>query len=206
MSRAEERLEALAIASYVAPRMRSAPEAKRKRRIKRLDKDGNVVGETTIEEIQKALLAKREIEFDVQDGVRPKSIACKCGRVFSPKKSGPIPFCCNACRDVKCLDCHTQINVKAWRTGTRRCVPCSTKLRRHDRPKCLDCGKELYKGAASKGSVRCALHSRLFIKQRAAENRPKCIECHKPLVNERAKRCKSCNMRVQNPKRKAVKP
>lgn len=150
MSKAEERLEALAIAGYVAPRMRSAPETTRKRRIKRVDKEGNVVGETTVEEIQKALLAKRAIEFDVQEGVRPRERVCrKCGIAWDNDKNkvnGNRRYC-ERCVVVFCRDCKIKLPPTAHCTNTTRCRSCEhasrkgTSRRPRKDPSTCGCGK-----------------------------------------------------------------
>lgn len=119
--------EALAIAGYSAPRLRGQPEAVRMRRIAKTDQDGNVVGYTTLEEVQKALLRRQEIEFDVADGVRPKKIVCRhCGKlVATPKKGGPVPVCCASCRHYKCADCGAETTERrSNRRDSVRCMPC----------------------------------------------------------------------------------
>lgn len=131
------RLEGLAIAGYMAPRMRGADEAKRKRKVYRV-KDGKVVGEATLEEVQKGLLKARELEFDVADGVRPREVSCKdCGKPAKVPATGPVPTRCKQCRIGYCAACGGRV---AHRTS-RVCAPCARKASYKGPALCPRCGK-----------------------------------------------------------------
>ncbi len=88
--------ERLAVAGALAPHLRDQG-GRSTRRVALTDKDGNVTGYTTLAEVQKSLLRAREIELDVQDGVRPKVVLCQnCGKdvpVLTP--GGSLPKVCN---------------------------------------------------------------------------------------------------------------
>jgi hypothetical protein len=84
-------IEKLRIAAYVAPRVRGDSP----RRIKIVDRDGNVVRETTSAELTESLCAKADIEFDVGDSVKPLKADCRiCGRPFLLPQQGHKPVCC----------------------------------------------------------------------------------------------------------------
>lgn len=85
----------LAVAGYVAPPLRSASPQTSQRRVARVDKDGNVVGYTTLAEVQRSLLARQDIELEVAEGVRPRAIVCRlCGKVVNVPNKGAVPFTC----------------------------------------------------------------------------------------------------------------
>jgi hypothetical protein len=88
--------ERLAVASAVAPLLRSQGERALARRVARVDKDGKVVGYTTLAEVQKSLLRRREIELETVKGVRPKAVICEnCGKdVPVKRKGGRLPTMC----------------------------------------------------------------------------------------------------------------
>lgn len=67
--------ERLAIAGQIAPILRSQGD-KSKRKVKIVDKDGNIIGESTIGELQKQILKRAEIEFDVHEDKNPIYILC----------------------------------------------------------------------------------------------------------------------------------
>jgi hypothetical protein len=94
--------ERLAVAGAVAPRLRSQDDKTKSRRVALVDKDGKVTGYTTLAEVQKSLLKAREIELDVQDGVRPKEVVCRaCGRTRKVGR-GPVPMVCRNGCDTRC--------------------------------------------------------------------------------------------------------
>ncbi len=95
--------ERLALAAAVAPVLRGADAKAKNRRVALTDADGNVTGYTTLGEVQKSLLRRREIEIDVQDGKRPTEIACCfCGKPV-PRGTHQQP---RSCRNVG--GCHRQ--------------------------------------------------------------------------------------------------
>lgn len=195
MSAAERvKPESLAIAGYSAPRLRSQSESVRLRRIGRLDKDGNVVGYTTLADTQKALLRRVEIEFDVEG--RPRWVLCeKCGAKvkFGPRQSLKAPKMCRAwtgCRSPKCVTCSADVSRNTAKHGGQ-CLVCSGRA---PLPKvfCKDCGNELSKGGRDKGAIRCI---GCHIKTKKRE-RP-CVSCGAPCKPGRAHlvgktRCAAC--------------
>lgn len=95
MSDPMSKAERLAIAGAIAPTLRSTPEAVKARRIARVDADGNVVGYTTVAEVQAALLEARKIELDTEEGVRPEVVVCPlCGRSLKVGTKGRLPTQC----------------------------------------------------------------------------------------------------------------
>jgi len=199
------KVENLAIAGYVAPRMRSQPESVRMRRVGRLDKDGNVIGYTTVEEMNKALLRRQEIEFDVADGVRPKATICKaCGVILPVKKGLPVRDKCKNCRYRKCEVCKQTLSYKHHSSGAKYCSrTCSYPARRkHPINHCTDCKKQLGRHAAN-GVRRCIDCHRSQAKH---PKEVKCIECGAALVSKLAKRCQRCSMVECHRQRRAVRP
>jgi hypothetical protein len=131
--------ERLAVAGAVAPRLRSQDDKTKSRRVALVDKDGKVTGYTTLAQVQKSLLKAREIELDVQDGVRPKEVLCKhCGKTVKvPPKGGkcgqPPTVCIDGCRQT-CSEsgCNKSVTRGAARSSARagraiRCLSCATK-------------------------------------------------------------------------------
>ncbi len=199
MSKAEEKLEALAIAGYVAPRMRSAPETTRKRRIKRVDKDGNVVGETTVEEIQKALLAKRAIEFDVADGVKKReSLACRlCGRIFNNKKTGRRTQFCDRCKVLSCSKCGKPGTCRTYKNDLRVCRECRIGNSRNIE-KCSACG-------ASKYGYSTMCRSCFIERKKLTKKKYVCPDCDGTMSGPPAQRCRACAYKALSEKMNAEK-
>ena len=82
------KVDRLRIGGYAAPKLR---RDKSKRRIAVVDKDGNVVGYRDLADVQKKILERAKIEFDVADGVRPKTVLCElCNAVVKVPKAGPV--------------------------------------------------------------------------------------------------------------------
>jgi hypothetical protein len=142
--------ERLAVAGAVAPHLRSQAEQAAKRRVAKVDKDGNVVGYTTLAEVQKALLLTHKIEFDVVEGTRPIEIFCeKCGRPTKVPKKGGIPKQCRKCACPQCVGCgstmsylHSTPSFVAKRKGAPpKCTPCKKKDAEAERPRCAGCSK-----------------------------------------------------------------
>lgn len=187
--------EALAIAGYVAPRLRSQPEAVRMRRIGRLDKDGNVVGYTTLGDAQKALLKRQEIEFDVADREKSKYIKCRlCGILSRRPKGGGRANLCSLCSVPKCGRCGVNVERKRLtpsklkRTkGAVRCFACF-KAQVKPRPTCIDCGKLLSASASQKKTKRC-WQCNGVANRKVHPPKPKCVDCGKQLSDMRSQRC-----------------
>lgn len=91
----------LAIGGAVAPVVRRQAAAPRKVTV--IDKDGKPVRETTHVEVAKAVLARSEIEFSVQEGKRPAYVACsQCGHPVKVPKTGAMPTKCRAEAPTPC--------------------------------------------------------------------------------------------------------
>lgn len=139
----------LAVAGALAPHLRDQ-DGRASRRVARVDPDGNVVGYTTLAEVQKALLRQREIELEVQDGVRPKEIICEtCGRVDKVGKKGAVPKCCARCRAMHCADCSTALPPSA---GT----PWAHRRRRGKPARCKECAARAVAAAPAASCADCA--------------------------------------------------
>ena len=125
----------LAIAAAVAPALRSN---KPSRRIARIDAVGEVVGYISHIELVRILLAKKKIEIEVSEGVRPKETICEggCGRILKvSQKGGAWAKRCSECKrlyDYDMVDARmTEEACKA--REARGPIP--------DKIKCMDCGR-----------------------------------------------------------------
>lgn len=90
--------ERLELAGYIAPALRCVKADTAQRRVKLVNKDGEVTGEATLGDALKGLAKIHELEHAVADGQRPKEVACQlCGKPVSvAKKASRLP---KACRD-----------------------------------------------------------------------------------------------------------
>lgn len=105
-----DKLEATAI---IAPMLRAGAKAASQRRLKRVDKDGNVVGEISFQELREGLAAQHGIEVDVKAEMREGSRGClKCGELRKERFSRGNALWCRACKEVasKCSRCDAPIN------------------------------------------------------------------------------------------------
>jgi hypothetical protein len=102
----------LAVAGVIAPVLRSSTDVAL-RRVGKLDAKGNVVGYTTLGEVQKALLLERQIELSTADGVRPKEVMCRnCGKDVSVLAKGTPPLVCREGCDHTCATSKCRRKVK----------------------------------------------------------------------------------------------
>lgn len=104
------------------------------RRITTVSRDGAVKKQTTLTEIQGAMVRRADIEFGDNKAVRPEAIPCRfCGSKLPVARTGRVPQTCpSGCR----LGCghvvHRNRVQQALRAGEPpRCLRCS--------PKCPDC-------------------------------------------------------------------
>ncbi len=154
MTEEMNKAERLAVAGYVAPRMRGDSERTASRRVARVDKDGKVVGYTTLAEVQKALLRARAIEIEVVDGTRPDEAICeRCGlpakvRARARVEGGTIR--CDKCTFLSCPDCKKPLprcysapSMMAKGDGEKVCRPCRAKRTKAALPVCSGCAKRL---------------------------------------------------------------
>lgn len=210
------KVERLAVAGAVAPSLREGAESSSRRRVARVDAEGNVVGYTTLAEVQKAILARHQIELSVQPDSRPTHAVCaRDGRLFRVPKKGNTPKYCEKCREAKCRLCGKDIASGAARKRCREGLPPGTCFAcRKSRLVCVDCSSELPKGSGAPSRVaaragqppRCRRCSyKLFVGRSRADRKPPPI-CHCGATLSRsvllpskaaarggaAPRCKSC--------------
>jgi hypothetical protein len=207
--------ERLIVAGVVAPALRAAPESVRKRRVARVDKDGNVVGYTTLAEVQEKVLLTRSIELAVDDGTRPILVMCRrCGMEFRPRKNGRVFVVCNSCSTPKCLGCGKVLTPSQNANRRKRCWGCYTEWRRDGRKRqhCVDCGVE--HGIPAAKSNRCQdCHFKRIRAERAM-----CCVCNRKLspdINTPAKvkkrggeatKCRTCHLRGRSKKERPQAP
>jgi hypothetical protein len=99
---AMSKAERLALAGAIAPILRDQGQDAFERRVTLLDKDGKVVGYRTLAEVQMGLLRRKQIEFEVADGVRPTKVVCEqCGKLFAPRPGKLRKVCPDGC-NVQC--------------------------------------------------------------------------------------------------------
>ena len=112
------KVDRLAVAAAVAPTIRGQDARTKKRRVAVVDRDGNVVRYTTLDEVQKAALETAKISLAVQDGVRPREVLCaRCGRVIKVPRRSRVPTECQPCKDGWCARCGGKLaRNTAWRS------------------------------------------------------------------------------------------
>jgi transcriptional regulator with GAF, ATPase, and Fis domain len=137
----------LAIGAAVAPSVRRQADAPRKVTV--VDKDGNPVRETTHVEVARAVLARSEIEFSVQEGKRPEWVTCKtCGAPVKVGKLGPVRRSCLP-GTHRCL-CGKPVGTAAKCGRGKLCRACTTRkaqqVARHA-PKKRKCSMEAVREA-----------------------------------------------------------
>ncbi len=184
-TQAWNKAERLQVAGLVAPRLRDQDDRTKSRRVAKVDAAGNVVGYVSLADVQKGLLRKQEIEFDVADGVRPKERLCRlCGRPFRvPLIKGRVPTVCLICRDPLCQDCGTVLKKRGTQLGQRRAVRCG-KCRhlagRGPLRMCPDCGGPISRDRRTVRCERC---------RPARTIEPVlCADCKKPLTRRACRR------------------
>jgi hypothetical protein len=201
------KIEDLSIAGFAAPLMRRCAGKNLLRRVAMISADGEVVGYTTLLDLQKSLLIKRQIEFDVIPDAKPTLLVCReCGRDVVQKRS--LNNLCRAgfgCRAIKCQDCGKNLSSNACFLGSTRCQSCQgIANRKHDRaPRhCLDCSKVLSTDASRKNSKRCGPCSNLA---RRTLKPAYCKDCTKALESRCAKRCNPCAAAERNRAKREAK-
>lgn len=147
----------LAIGAAVAPTVRRAADAPRKVTV--VDKNGKPVRETTHVEVAKAILARSEIEFSVQEGKRPQWVKCKdCGAPVKVGRSGAVREVCRP-RTHKCA-CGRPVTPKAGCGFGKSCARCTG-------------AKKLAGIPRDERSARSTRHKREWWSQVAPEERSK---------------------------------
>jgi hypothetical protein len=183
-------IERLSVAGAVAPVLRSQDEKTRTRRVTRVDADGNVVGYTTLEAVQKALLQRDRIEFDVAGGERPTRLICpECGGIMLAKKKGKERTRCDACTHPRCHACGTRArSIKpAGTRETYQCNACVLKKRREAATEptfavCADCGLEKTRSSSQRCRDCASRKMREVVRHR-------CEGCDKVMTRKRNGRC-----------------
>lgn len=196
MSGPSNKAERLALAGQIAPVLRDQTPGAIARRVARVDSNGNVVGYTTIGEVQASLLRRQKIELAFEEGVRPTEVPCeRCGAPVAVRPTGRIPKVHAACKIGHCSICLAETS-----RGKSRCGTCVARIR--DRL-CVGCANPLGRDAAT----RCRPCSDAFQKAAAERRRPKCIACgastgrqanspaRRKLRNNSEPICRDCNVK-----------
>lgn len=181
----------LAVAGLVAPVLRNRSIEAHKRRVGRLDRDGNVVGYTTLAKVQEALLLKKKIELEVQPDIHQKDVLCEnCGKPVRLRHKATAQKRCDECAILTC-SCGKKLprnysspSFVAKRAGRpARCKECYAKDRvKTPPPKCSVCSKELNKDRKySKGPIFCRKCLNEKQKRDSDAQAPKCTICNKGL-------------------------
>jgi hypothetical protein len=140
--------ERLAVAGVVAPALRGQAAETSKRRVARVDAAGNVVGYTTLAEVQAALVAKRGLEIQTVDGVRPSEALCeRCGLPAKVRRASRVVgnvTRCERCTYLRCADCGKKLprnySSPSMLKEERVCRPCGKVRTASNLPRCVDCG------------------------------------------------------------------
>lgn len=142
----------LAVAGLVAPHLRDQSAKAARRRVAKVDKDGKVVGYTTLAEVQQALLHERKIELETVEGVEPKEFFCEeCGRPFE-RPPRTIRKRCDRCTFLSCTDCgkalprnYSSPSMRSKGSGSRVpiCRPCKMARTAAATPTCSVCAVAL---------------------------------------------------------------
>lgn len=132
------KVQRLALAADVAPRLRTDVERLRRRPVFLYNQHSEAketTGTTTGDVAVMGLLATAKIELDVTEGVRPERVPCRnCGRLITVYgKGGVIPKLCQDGCDKECDICQGPVTIggacKAARKGRRaRCAACARKI------------------------------------------------------------------------------
>lgn len=164
MSLPRNKAERLALAAAVAPSMRRTAEAARARVVARVDADGNVVGHSTLADVQRSLLERAKIEVAVDDGVRPEFVPCEtCGGLIRAGKLARLPRFCAPCARGRCVGCGA-VRGKRKSEGSKErpklwCRPCWLAVMRTKRTACVNghalSGDNLVESAGRRVCLAC---------------------------------------------------
>lgn len=178
------KVEKLGVAGYAAPRMREKSNANRVRRVALTDAEGKITGYVSLEDVQKGLLKRQQIEFDTEDGVRPKYVLCQgCGDPIKVPRTGYVFYSCAKCRRGACEGCGKAHRKDAKRRGTKLCKSCQRTQWAATHAQCV-CGKAI--PAANKAGLCIG----------CIRSRPKPVcACGAALSNRNVKRCKACSIK-----------
>lgn len=134
--------ERLAVASVVAPFIRENADIARRRVVKKYDQKifeetGKLeaTGFTTWAEVIASQMRRHALEIDVQPGVRRTETFCiRCKKPFPLHTYGrATSVLCDACKDVKCVDCKVRLSASACRSrqgDVKRCKGCHSAYMR----------------------------------------------------------------------------
>lgn len=157
------RAERLSLAAAAAAPLRTHAADAARRRVGLLDHGGNVVGYTTLLEVQKQLTARHALEIEVQPDEKPREVVCvRCGLPAPVPTVGRPPQFCVRCKSARCHDCGGPLSAGASSPARnaalagkpRYCVECLLRRQRENRVPCSACGELLNAKASSK--ARCA--------------------------------------------------
>lgn len=178
------KVERLAIAGIIAPILRNQDENTSNRRVTKIDKNGNVVGYTTLSEVQRALLLTKQLEIEVVENSKSKEILCVgCGRVVKNKKTNQKY--CDKCVTRKCGQCGKTLKIYS---ESDKCSDCHLNNRRIIKI-CVDCGTQVTGKLANSSYIskkispkpRCVMCQKEWRRKYAQEKRVNCIDCGKQL-------------------------
>lgn len=192
-------IDKLQIAARRAPIHRRG-ESSINRRVYLVDREGRVVKDSTLGEVEKKILQRAGIEFDA--GARTVKALCGfCGTIFSIKPKGAVARCCKKCLIRRaCKKCGHRSNSVSNKGGI--CAACLGHRPRGSggrkvkfNGKCIDCGAVTVK----KTAVRCRACAHVF---RFGDKKPDatpraCADCGKV---GKTKRCKPCSSRYNGRK------
>lgn len=213
--------ERLQIAGQTAPALR---DARRKRPINVVDADGNVLRTIDSVELAKKVHERAGIEFDVQDGERPRLRTCEdCGRAVRVPSKGPVPkrcqdhsgFPCAGYRGDPCPNRKVSPARSVIKNGEWRCPTCTRKSQWDTRGRneadrtCPGCGKPRGKGSVPGSKcIKCAAKGRsprmspekrraagiAGAKARLALPPERLAEAYRKMAEKRRKPCVGCHV------------
>lgn len=164
------RIDALNVAGQLAPELRNG---RRGRTIYRTNADGDVVGTIDGNELTRRLLIQQGV--DLQPAPDSTHAQCQCGAWYAlPKRRGPKPKACLACRKGRCEVCGGLASNR--KPGARlRCASHKRGL------KCVTCGSEEATRSGVDGKPHCAQHFPAARRGPAARReRQPCTVCDRP--------------------------
>lgn len=187
------KVERLAVACALVPGVRAGAEAASRRLIHRVGNDGKTVGYIDGLSYQKAILARAQIEFDVQLDVRPKKVMCtQCGRPIEVAVSGVPRKKCDDCYHGRCIDCGTLRAGASRGAKHERCFECLRKSWVQAQRYCT-CGTRL-EARAKTGTCRPCTMQSVAAKGRTEGAKGACVACGGQTSRLFLTRCHGCNL------------
>ena len=164
---ASSKLARLGVAAIVAPSLRINADRAKRRRVGRVGADGEVVGYTTLAEVQEKVLEAAKVELAVE-GARPTVVPCAiCGMPAVVRRKAKIELqrCPSCARPARCDGCGKGLVPHVARRQLRRgpgaplrCRACWLAARREGADLvgrgCARCGVELSRTVVSYSARR----------------------------------------------------